>query len=327
MEMWSRLNKRLALIGVFLTAVFLLSCVILPVKRGEAKTADQVRIVFVTHGATVEPYWSSVKLGLTEAAEKMGSKVEYFAPDTFDVVTMQKLMDTAVASQPDGLVVTVPDLQAIGPSVKKASESGIPVIIIDTGEDNVAELGARFYVGSGSLKQSGIDVGKRFKAQGVTRGVCINHEVGNASNDEACVGFNEGLEGNSEVLPVTSDPTDVRSRVQAYFTSHPETTGAFALGPGAAVATLEGLRQADMLGKIRFGTFNLAPEVLDAIQKKEMDFAIDFQQYLMGYLPVVFLTLNSLYGTMPTANVYTGPAFVTAADAALVTDLVKKGIR
>jgi simple sugar transport system substrate-binding protein len=293
----------------------------------QAKPASEVRIVFVTHGEATDTYWSAVKLGLADAAKRMGSKVEYYAPDVWDVVKMQKMIDTAVASHPDGLVVTIPDLQAVGPSIKKASEEGIPVIVIDTGEDQVADVGARFYVGSGSLKQSGIDAGKRFRAEGVTRGVCINHEVGNASNDEACVGFKEGMNGAMDVLAVTMDPADVKSRVEAYFASHPGTTGALALGPASAVPTLVALKESDLLGKIHFGTFNLTPEVLDALAHHQMEFAIDFQQYMMGFLPVVFLTMNAEFKTMPTANVYTGPAFVLPEDAALVMDLAKKGIR
>ncbi len=322
--MWGTLKHRLS--ALCLAAFAATGLLLVPAAAG-AKPASEVRIVFVTHGEATDTYWSAVKLGLADAARRMGSKVEYFAPDVWDVVKMQKMIDTAVATHPDGLVVTIPDLQAVGPSIKRASEQGIPVIVIDTGEDNVAAVGARFYVGSGSLKESGRDAGKRFRAEGVKRGVCINHEVGNASNDEACVGFKEGMDGQMDVLAVTMDPADVKSRVEAYFASHPGTTGALALGPASAVPTLQALKESDLLGKIKFGTFNLTPEVLDALQKKQMEFAIDFQQYMMGFLPVVFLTMNAEFGTMPTANVYTGPAFVTGADAGLVMDLAKKGIR
>jgi simple sugar transport system substrate-binding protein len=58
-----------------------------------------------------------------------------------------------------------------------------------------------------------------------------------------------------------------------------------------------------------------------------MMFGIDNQQYMMGYLPVVFLTTKAMYGTFPTDAVRTGPAFVTKADAAKVLDLSKQGIR
>nr|WP_316653001.1 sugar ABC transporter substrate-binding protein [uncultured Gellertiella sp.] len=293
----------------------------------EMKKASDVRIVFVTHGEASDVYWSAVKNGMLAAQKVMGSQVEYFSPDVWDVVKMGKLMDTAIASKPDGLVVTVPDAQAIGSKVKKATDAGIPVIIIDTGEDQVKAVGANFYIGPGSYKESGRQAAEHFMKEGVTQGVCINHEVGNAGNDEACAGFVEGMGGKADVLAVTVDPTEVQTRVEGYLASHPDTTGAFALGPSSAVPTLSAIKHRRLVGKVKFGTFNLTPEILEALDKKEMSFAIDFQQYLLGYLPVVFLTMNSLYGTMPTANVYTGPSFVTPKDAGLVLELSKMGIR
>jgi simple sugar transport system substrate-binding protein len=299
----------------------------LSLASAEPKKASDVRIVFVTHGEASDTYWSVVKNGLLDGQKAMGSKVEYFAPEVWDVVKMAKLMDTAIASKPDGLVVTIPDMQAIGSRVKKAVDAGIPVIVIDTGEDEAPKVGAKFYIGPGSYHESGRQAAQHLRAEGVTFGVCINHEVGNAGNDEACVGFQEGMEGKAEVLAVTMDPTEVQTRVEAYFAAHPDTNGAFALGPSSAVPTLNALKNRRLTGKVKFGTFNLTPEILKALSDGEMSFAIDFQQYLLGYLPVVFLTMNSLYQTMPTANVYTGPAFVTGKEAAQILELSKVGIR
>src|SRR6185369_10950752 len=109
-----------------------------------AKPAAETRIVFVTHGQASDVYWSVVKAGLADGAKAMGSKVEYFAPETWDVVKMQQMIDAAVASKPDGLVVSIPDSKALDPSVKKAVDAGIPVIVIDSGEDDVKTVAARF---------------------------------------------------------------------------------------------------------------------------------------------------------------------------------------
>ena len=297
------------------------------VAGAEQKKASDVRIVFVTHGEASDTYWSVVKNGMSDAQKLMGTQVEYMAPDVWDVVKMGKLMDAAIASKPDGLVVTIPDMQAIGSKVKKATDAGIPVIVIDTGEDEAPKVGARFYIGPGSYFDTGKQSAARLRTEGVTYGVCINHEVGNAGNDEACRGFIDGMGGKAEVLAVTMDPAEVQSRVEAYLASHPDTNGAFALGPSSAVPTLNALEKRRVTGKVKFGTINLTPEVLQALIDGKMSFAVDFQQYLLGYLPVVYLTMNSLYQTMPTANVYTGPSFVTGKEAAQVLELSKQGIR
>jgi len=58
-----------------------------------------------------------------------------------------------------------------------------------------------------------------------------------------------------------------------------------------------------------------------------MSFAIDQQQYLQGYLPIVLLTQHALYGVMPAAHIQTGPGFVTPENAAMVMALSEAGIR
>jgi simple sugar transport system substrate-binding protein len=67
---------------------------------------------------------------------------------------------------------------------------------------------------------------------------------------------------------------------------------------------------------------------LQALEKKEMDFAIDQQQFLQGYLPVVFLANYVKYGLLvATDSIPTGPGFVTPDNAKQTIDLSKKGIR
>ena len=87
------------------------------------------------------------------------------------------------------------------------------------------------------------------------------------------------------------------------------------------------LEEIEMLDKVKFGTFDLSPGVLEAIDQGRMMFAIDQQQYLQGYLPIQLLKLNKLYGLMPAGTVMTGPGFVTQKNAAQVIELSAEGIR
>jgi simple sugar transport system substrate-binding protein len=89
---------------------------------------DELRIEVVSHGQASDPFWSVVQNGVLAAAEDMGVTVNYSAPTTFDMVAMSQLIDTAVASEPDGLVVSLPDADALGPSIEAAVAAGIPVI-------------------------------------------------------------------------------------------------------------------------------------------------------------------------------------------------------
>ncbi|HWT31523.1 MAG TPA: sugar ABC transporter substrate-binding protein [Propylenella sp.] len=296
----------------------------------QAKKAEEIKIVFVTHGQANDVYWSVVKNGVEAAKAAMGSNVEYHSPDTFDMVAMGRLIDAAVAAKPDAIVVSIPDATALKQPIDNAKAAGIPVGVVDSGQQQKNDWGLDLWVGGGSEFNNGIRAGEIMGEAGVKHVLCVNQEVGNVSLDERCNGLKEGLAktgGTSEVVAVTMDPTESAGRVEAYLTAHPETDGVLTLGPSVADPILQRLREQGHLGKIKMGTFDLSPATLEAVDKGEMLFAIDSQQFLMGYLPVVFFTMKGMYGTLPTSDVMTGPAFIMQGDAATVLELSKQGIR
>jgi simple sugar transport system substrate-binding protein len=82
------------------------------------------------------------------------------------------------------------------------------------------------------------------------------------------------------------------------------------------------------MGEIKLATFDLSPEVLAAIRDGKMLFAIDQQQYLQGYVPIVLLTLyKENLNTLANPVIMTGPGFVTQENAAQVIDLAAAGTR
>src|ERR671917_665891 len=125
-----------------------------------------LRFVVVTHGQASDPFWSVVQNGVNQAAEDMGVQVEYQAPDTFDMVQMAQLIDAAVASEPDGLVVSIPDPDALGESIQAAVDAGIPVISMNSGSDVFADLGVLAHVGQ-TEREAGLIAGQRFAEEGV----------------------------------------------------------------------------------------------------------------------------------------------------------------
>ena len=289
-------------------------------------SAQDHRFVVVVHGQAADPFWSVVKNGVDEAAADTGTTVEYRAPTTFDMVQMSQLIDAAVASQPDGLVVSIPDADALGSSIQNAVAAGIPVISMNSGSDVREQMGVAVHVGQTEY-EAGLGGGKRMKADGVTKALCINQEVGNVALDLRCEGFSDGLEGDVQVVAVTMDPTEIQNAIAAQLSSTPDINGVLALGPSAAEPALQALEQAGVLDQVKFGTFDLSPGVLQAIADGKMSFAIDQQQYLQGYLPIVLLNQYAKYGVMPAGTVMTGPGFVTQDNAAQVIELAQKGIR
>jgi simple sugar transport system substrate-binding protein len=288
------------------------------------------KIIVVTHGQAADPFWLVVKNGVDAAAAATGSDVEYRAPEKFDLVAMSRLIDAAVASKPDGLVVSIPDAAALGKSIQGAVAANIPVISINSGWDVSKKLGCLMHVGQ-EEESAGKKAGERMKAMRAKSAVILNQEVGNVALDQRAKGFSEGFEGpfhKVEILAVKLDFTECRDAVVAYLQKNQDVDGIMALGPVAAGPALEAVNAIGKVGKIKLCTFDLSPAVLEALVKKQMDFALDQQQWLQGYLPVVFLANYAKYGSMPqNDSISTGPSFVTLENAQQVLDLSRQGLR
>jgi len=271
-----------------------------------------ILIEVVTHGQASDPFWSIFKNGVDQGGKDMGVKVEYSAPDTFDMPKMAQLIDAAVAKKPAGLVVSIPDATALGPSIKKAVDAGIPVISANSGSDVYASLGVLTHVGQDE-SIAGKKAGELLKAAGVTNALCINQEVGNAGLDARCKGFADGLAGTSKVVQVDlKDPTGAQQTIAAAVQADSTLNGILALAPTGSAPTIAAIKQLNRGGKIKLATFDLSKDVLNAIKAGDMEFAIDQQQFLQGYLPIVFLTYDKLYGLVPGGGqpVLTGPGIV-----------------
>ena len=274
---------------------------------GPALAAD---IIVVAHGQANDPFWSVVKNGVQKAGEDTGANVEFRSPETFDMVQMSQMIDAAVNQEPDGLVVSIPDADALGPSIQRAVEAGIPVISMNSGSDVAHELGALLHVGQ-SEYDAGKAAGAKLAEMGGTKGICVNQEVGNVALDLRCEGFADGFGQEVTVIPTMNDPTEVESKVRAALDSDPDVDTVLGLGASLvgepAVAAVEALGRDDVL----IASFDLSAGFLEAVAEGKAAFAIDQQQFLQGYLPVAFLALNAQFGLIPGGDVPSGPNLVT----------------
>ena len=81
--------------------------------------------------------------------------------------------------------------------------------------------------------------------------------------------------------------------------------------------------------RVVIGTFDYSPGVLTAVGSGRIEFAVDQQPYLQGYLPVVLLAERARYGLFPAEGevIPTGPSFITRDNAAQADRLSQLGIR
>jgi simple sugar transport system substrate-binding protein len=282
------------------------------------------RIIVVTHGQASDPFWSVVRNGLETAARETDSEVEYHAPEKFDLGAMSKLIEVAVSSKPDALIVSIPDVAAVGRSIRAAVTAKIPVISINSGLDMSEKLGCLIHIGQ-EEESAGKAAGQRMKEMGAKNTVILNQEMGNAALDQRTKGFRDGFEGpfhHVQILSVTIDFKQCHDAIAAYVQKSPSLDGILALGPVAAEPALQVLNETGKIDKIKLCTFDISPPIIDALLKKQMSFAVDQQQWLQGYLPIVLLANYVKYGAIVQNRlILTGPSFVTPENVEQVAKL------
>jgi simple sugar transport system substrate-binding protein len=292
---------------------------------------SNLKFYVITHGQASDPFWSVVKKGVDQAGKDMGVQVIYEAPPTFDMVAMSHLIDSAVAAHPAGLVVSLPDPNALGASVRAAVAAGIPVISINSGADAAKSLGVLVHIGQTEY-QAGLGGGQKMAAAGVKHALCVNQEVGNAALEQRCAGFTAAMkQGGATVKEIgvnLNNPTQTQQTIEAALQHDSTIDGIMALGPTGATPALKAVQDLNKTGQIKLATFDLSSDVLTAIKNNQMLFAIDQQQYLQGYLPIVLLTLyKTNLNTVANDVVQTGPGYVTPQNVSQVIQLTAQGTR
>lgn len=289
--------------------------------------AGHGRLTFamVTHGAPGDPFWAVVKTGAMQAGKDLGVTVTYQGSGVPQ--TQAQMIDAAVNQHVDGLIVSMANPEALKASIERAESAGIPVITINSGEQQSAAYGAITHVGQDETV-AGQAAGERFKAAGVTHAICVIHEAGNIGLEQRCAGARKGLGGKLDTVQVNiNDITAAQATIRAKLASDPSINGVLTLNPAIAMAAVTAENGTGSKAKI--ATFDLSGDVTTAIEQGKILFAVDQQPYLQGYLPVQFLKLyhdnaNTVGGGKP---VLTGPGFVTKANAARVAQLAQQGTR
>jgi len=285
-----------------------------PMIVASSAAASGEKYVLVSHAPDSDSWWNTIKNGIALAGEQMGVEVEYRNPPTGDLADMARIIEQAAASGPNGIITTLADYDVLKGPITNAVNSGIDVIIMNTGTpDQAREIGALMYVGQPEY-DAGLAAGRRAKGDGITSFLCVNHYIVQPSSQERCQGFADGLgvERGSQMIDAGQDPAEIKNRVLAYLSANPDTDAVLTLGPTSADPTLLALEENGMAGDIYFGTFDLGGEIVKGIKSGVIKWGIDQQPFLQAYLPVVVMTNYHRYGVLPGNNINSGPGFVTA---------------
>jgi simple sugar transport system substrate-binding protein len=289
-----------------------------------------VRIAVVTHGQASSPFWAIVRNGVEAAGRQVDVLISYRAPEIYSVSRMRALIDQAVASRPDGLVVSIPEPK-LGPAIRRAVKAGIPVVSINSGADEAKQLGVLAHVGQPE-EQAGYESGRRFARAGARRVLCVNQQTANQGLDARCRGLDRALRrdgGRTRVIRVDDQSAATPGVIAAAIRSF-DADAVLALNATTGTESVEAVRRDHRAGATAVGTFDLGPDVLRAVRRGKIAFAVDQQAYLQGYLPVILLAQRARFGLFPARRgelIPTGPNFVTRRNAGRVIELARRSIR
>lgn len=278
-----------------------------------ASSAFAERYVMITHTQGTDSFWPVVEKGGKDAAAAIGADFEYLYAPSGDMADMAKIIEATTATNPDGIVVSLPDPAALGNAIKGAVAAGIPVVTMNSGLESSASLGALMHVGQPE-KLAGQKAGARAKAEGATTGLCLNQEAFNTALVDRCTGYFEGLGQEMNMIDSSNDVVQIRTRTAAALQANPKIDAVLAAGPHVCNAAVKAIE--DVGADIHLSCFDMDPDVIKNIKAGKVKYTIDQQQRLQGYMPIIVLHLyNTNAGMLPGANIPSGPGFVDASNA------------
>jgi simple sugar transport system substrate-binding protein len=326
--------KRNLKIGLLMfLVIFLLSSIFLSSFAAE----KEYKIYVVVHGGIADPFWKVCEKGALDAGALYPDlKVIYTGPAEFKLEEFMADIEAALASKPDALVCTLTAPEAMDESLRAAIAKGLPVVAInapDLREPVESRIPVLTYVGEDSYfigVQAALETLKRFTPK---RAIFANHHPGATNIEARGRGYIDTLKAKGvmvESLDITDDAVKGAEMTAAYLKAHPDTDAIFCSNTLRTETIIPRL-EADGIKvgvDVKIAQMDCSSKILEYIKEGKVMFTMDQQQYIQGYLGVVFAYLNAKYGYIPPpAPVSTGPAVITAEDIPSLENLVKEGYR
>ncbi|WP_250549744.1 sugar ABC transporter substrate-binding protein [Pseudonocardia sp. H11422] len=291
---------------------------------GGSDTAP-LKFAMVTHAPAGDTFFDIIRKGADAAAAE--SNVEYTYTNDGDPTRQAVLIENAVNSRPDALLVSVPAVAALTPAIQKAVAAGIPVIGFNAGRETYQDWGAVMYFGQDEAI-AGNAAGERLRSEGAGKVLCVIQAQGQSQLEARCDGVEQGFAGEVENINVNgTDLTSVRSTLESKLRQDPSITHVLTLGAPFALTAVQSVQDSGSPAKVV--TFDTNPELVGAIQAGDVLWAVDQQPYLQGYLAVDFAALYKRNGNVlgGGSEVLTGPAFIDQSNIAQVAEFAQAGTR
>lgn len=271
-----------------------------------------LKFTLVNH-VTTNVFFTPTQNGAADACKLLGCTYQWSGSQTSNVGEMVNAINTAVTAGVNGIATTLVDPTAFNNPVSKAISGGIPVVAYNAdaaGNSRLAYIGQDLYV-------SGQQMGEHI-AQLVPSGdVALFIATPGALNIQPRIdGAQATLKKHPSIKPhVVATGAAVPAEltvVNSYAVGHPSTKGLFAVDGGSTQAIAQVIRKQNLRGKgVKGGGYDLTPVTETLLSAGDLDFTIDQQPYLQGFLPILQLYMyNATQSLTGVSDVNTGLKFL-----------------
>ena len=283
---------------------------------GDYSAHPRWRFVFVSH-QTLDPLFVATQFGAQDAAALVKCSVQWTGSPNRDVQETVRALHSAIAGRADGIAVTVADRRAFSGEVAAAVRAKIPLVAfnVESGSGTLPYVGENPY-------SSGVRVGSEI-ARLLPRSevVLFAPERSDVSTDRRLKGLTAGLAGaaggpSATIVRLSGPVRSQQAEVEAALAKHPRARGLFAVDGAGTLAVGSTIKLLGLSAKgVHGGGYDLLPNDLELVAEGHLDFVVDQQPYLQGFMPVLQLFLARISeGTVAPSDMETsillGPADV-----------------
>jgi simple sugar transport system substrate-binding protein len=281
---------------------------------GKFPKHPQWKFVFVSH-VTTNPFWVPLRYGAEDACALLGTSFQWTGSEKSIAAEMVNAFNTVVSAKADGIAIALVDPSAFNDPVEKALAAGIPVVSYNAdtkGNKRLCYIGQDLFLSGKALGQRIVET----VGEGEVAGFIAT--PGQLNIQPRMDGAREAIKESGKSIKleeIATGPTvnEELSRIQAYYTGHPDIKGMFAVDAGSTEGVAKTMAANKLHEKgINAGGFDLLPTTLDAISKGDLDFTIDQQPYLQGFYTIMVLFVYKISGGLSgLSDINTGLKFIT----------------
>jgi simple sugar transport system substrate-binding protein len=273
----------------------------------------KLKFVFVNH-VTTNPFFVPTKYGAADACKLLGCTYQWTGSESSNVKEMVNATNSAISAKADGIAIALVDLKAFNGPTQNALNANIPVVGYNA---DAADNPRLAYIGQ-DLFVSGQEMGKRIVDLVGSGDVALFIATPGSLNIQPRIdGALDSIKKSGKGITAHTVATGAAvpkelSTIDAYWLGHKNTKGMFAVDAGSTQGVAQVIKKYSLRDKdVKGGGYDLLPAIQQLLAAGQIDFTIDQQPYLQGFLPVLEMFMYKASGTLSgIADVNTGLKFL-----------------